>query len=73
MKNVGLTICGNRYEIKFEEQFADFVIEDLAKSGIQLHVDNRADKLLRAYLRLAKQSASYEEEIELLIETLDSL
>jgi len=73
MKNVGLTVCGNRYEIKLEENFADFVSRDLAESGINLHTDNKPDKLLKAYLRLAKQAASYEDEIELLIETLDSL
>jgi len=73
MKNVGLTICGNRYEMKLEDDFSDFVSKDLVDSGINLHTDNKPDKLLKAYLRLAKQAASYKDEIELLIETLDSL
>ncbi len=73
MKPVGLTISGNRYEVKLEDDFADFVSNDLREAGVNLHTDNNPDKLLKAYLRLAKQSTSYEDEIELLIETLDGL
>ena len=73
MKNVTLTVSGNRYEIKLEDSFADFVNADLKESGINLNTDNKPDKLLKAYLRLAKQATSYEDEIELLIETLDNL
>lgn len=73
MKNVGLTVCGNRYEIKLEDEFADFVNRDLQEAGVNLHTDNKPDKLLKAYLRLAKQANSYEKEIELLIETIDGL
>ena len=73
MKNVALTVSGNRYEIKLEDAFADFVNKDLQEAGVNLHQDNKPDKLLKAYLRLAKQTANYEDEIELLIETLDGL
>ena len=47
--------------------------KDLQNAGVNLHTDNKPDKLLKAYLRLAKQTANYEDEIELLIETLDGL
>ena len=73
MKNVGLTVSGNRYEIKLEDDFADFVNKDLTEAGVNLNTDNQPDKLLKAYLRLAKQTNSYEDEIELLINTLDDL
>ena len=73
MKDVGLTVAGNRYNIKLEDTFADFVNQDLEEAGVNLYTDNKPDKLLKAYLRLAKQAASYEDEIELLIETLDGL
>ena len=73
MKQVGLTVSGNRYEIKLEDDFADFVNKDLASAGVNLSTDNQPDKLLKAYLRLAKQATSYEDEIDLLIETLDGL
>jgi len=73
MKNVALTVSGNRYEIKLEDGFADFVNQDLTEAGVNLNTDNQPDKLLKAYLRLAKQATSYEDEIELLIETLDNI
>ena len=73
MKNVGLTIHGVRYEMKLDDAFADFVKKDLQEAGVNIHTDNKADKLLKAYLRLAKQANSYEKEIELLIDTLDGL
>jgi hypothetical protein len=73
MKIVGLTISGNRYEVKLDDEFADFVIADLKSVDINLHTDNKPDKLLKAYLKLAKQATSYESEIEMLIETLDAL
>jgi hypothetical protein len=73
MKAVGLTISGNRYEVKLDDEFADFITNDLKEAGVNLNTDNKPDKLLKAYLRLAKQAASYESEIEMLIETLDSL
>jgi len=73
MKNVALTISGNRYEIKLDDAFANFVNKDLAEAGISPDTDNQPDKLLKAYLRLAKRSTSFEDEIELLIETLDGL
>ena len=73
MKNVALTVSGNRYNIKLEDEFADFVNKDLQEAGVNLATDNKPDKLLKAYLRLAKQATSYEQEIELLIETLDAI
>ena len=73
MKNVGITLAGTRYEIKLEDDFADFVMQDLTEAGVKLNQDNKGDKLLKAYLRLAKQATSYENEIELLIDTLDGL
>jgi len=73
MKIVGLTISGNRYEVKLDDEFADFIINDLKDAGVNLNTDNKPDKLLKAYLKLAKQATSYESEIEMLIETLDAL
>jgi len=73
MKQVGLTISGNRYNINLEDDFADFVYRDLKAAGVELFKDNKPDALLRAYLRLAKQATSYENEIEMLIETLEGL
>ena len=48
MKQVGLTVSGNRYEIKLEDDFADFINKDLQDAGVNLHTDNKPDKLLKA-------------------------
>jgi len=37
MKQVGLTVSGNRYEIKLEDAFADFINKDLQDAGVNLH------------------------------------
>lgn len=71
MKNVALTVSGRRYHMKLEDDFADYVNKDLLDVGINLHTDNKPDKLLKAYLKLAKQVTAYENKIEFLIDTLD--
>jgi hypothetical protein len=72
MKKVSLSISGKRYEVNLEEEFADFVLEDMKNAGISIETDNQPALLLKAYLKLAYKNSNYEEEIELLIETLDS-
>jgi len=72
MKKVSLSISGKRYEVNLEEEFADFVLEDMKNAGISEETDNQPALLLKAYLKLAYKNSNYEEEIELLIETLDS-
>ena len=49
MKNVALTVSGNRYEIKLEDDFADFVNKDLQEAGVNQNTDNQPEKLLKAY------------------------
>lgn len=71
MKSLGVTISGNRYNINLEDDFANFVNSDLMEAGVDLNVDNKPDKLLKAYLRLAKKLTNHESEIEALIDKLD--
>ncbi len=73
MKKLNLSVSGNRYEVTLEEDFADFIIRDLEESGIIFGRDNNPSNLLKAYLKIAKKSNSYEDELELLIETLDAI
>ena len=72
MKSLGVTISGNRYSINLEDDFADFVNSDLLEAGVDLSIDNKPDKLLKAYLRLAKRYTNHESEIEALIDKLDA-
>jgi len=73
LKKLNLSVSGNRYEVTLEEDFADFVVQDLEESGIIFGRDNNPSNLLKAYLKIAKKSNSYEDELELLIETLDAI
>lgn len=68
---MALTISGRRYEMKLEDDFADYVNKDLQNAGINLNRDNKPDKLLKAYLKLAKEVTSYENKIEFLIDAID--
>jgi len=72
LKNVGLTVSGRRYQMKLEDDFANYVNKNLREAGVNLATDNKPDKLLKAYLKLAKQVTSYENDIEFLIKTLDN-
>ena len=71
MKKVSLSISGKRYEVNLDEEFADFVLEDMKNAGTSEEIDNQPALLLKAYLKLAYKNSNYEDEIELLIETLD--
>jgi hypothetical protein len=73
MKKISISISGKRYEVNLEDEFADFVINDMRSVGISQEMDNQPALLLKAYLKLAHKNSSYEDEIELLIETLDGL
>jgi len=73
MKKLSISVSGNRYEVTLEEDFADFIIKDLEEAGILFGRDNNPSNLLKAYLKIAKKSNSYEDELELLIETLDAI
>jgi len=73
MKKLSLSISGKRYEVNLEDEFANFVINDMKSAGISQEIDNTPALLLKAYLKLAHKNSSYEDEIELLIDTLDGL
>jgi hypothetical protein len=72
MRSIALTICGNRYEISLDEELASFVEEDLMLCDIHLDQDNKADKLLQAYLKMAKQTYEYEAKITNILQKLES-
>lgn len=71
MGNVALTVSGSRYEVKLEEDFAVFVNNNLQDAGIKMNRDNNPDKLLQAYLRLAKRAYEEEEKLEALLTLMD--
>ena len=71
MKKINLNISGKRYAIELEDSLAEFIKEDLKEAGISDSAENSADKLLGAYLRLAKRMSSMDGEINNLIKFFD--
>ncbi len=57
---------------KLDNDFYDFIIKDLEKSGIDLNRDNSIEDLFTAYLRLAAKAHNYDKEIENIIKNIES-
>ncbi len=73
MQKVAITINGIRYEFEVDETLAKFIIDDLTSADIALNQDNKTDKLLKAYLRLAKQISEHESQINSIISKIDNI
>ncbi|HHO42679.1 MAG TPA: hypothetical protein ENN12_04910 [Epsilonproteobacteria bacterium] len=63
-KIITISILGHRYEMTLDDTFADFIEQDLRSCDIYLNRDNRPDKLLKAYLRLAQIVQGIQSELE---------
>jgi len=57
---------------KLDNDFYEFIKEDLAKSGVNLDQDNSIESLFTAYLRLAAKVHNYDKEIESIIKEIES-
>jgi hypothetical protein len=57
---------------KLDNDFYEFIKEDLAKSGVDLDQDNTIESLFTAYLRLAAKVHNYDKEIESIIKEIES-
>ena len=73
MKKIAITINGTRYEFEVNDVLAKFIVDDLTNTDILLNQDNKTDKLLKAYLRLAKLVSEQESQIENIIVKLDNI
>lgn len=73
MQKVAVTINGTRYEFEVDKTLAKFIIDDLTSADIALDQDNKTDKLLKAYLRLAKQVSDQENKINSIISKIDDI
>ena len=57
---------------KLDNDFYEFIKQDLGQSGIDLDQDNSIESLFTAYLRLAAKSHNYDREIESIIKEIES-
>ncbi len=68
-----ISIKGLRIKAKkLDNDFYDFIVKDLEKSGIDLKRDNSIEDLFTAYLRLAAKIYNYDKEIENIINNIES-
>ena len=68
-----LSIKGLRIKAKkLDNDFYEFIKDDLAKSGIDMTQDNSIEALFTAYLRLAAKAHNYDREIENIISQIES-
>ena len=68
-----ISIKGLRIKAKkLDNDFYDFIKEDLEKSGIDFTRDNSTEALFTAYLRLAARAYNYDKEIESIIKEIES-
>jgi len=68
-----LSIKGLRIKAKkLDNDFYEFIKEDLAKSGVDITQDNSIEALFTAYLRLAAKAHNYDREIESIISQIES-
>ena len=72
MRDITVTIDGGRYKAKnLDENFADFVEEDLKNANLYLDRDNTAEAMFIAYLRLASRWYNYEKEIDQILHDIE--
>jgi len=57
---------------KLDNDFYEFIKDDLEKSGVYLDQDNSIESLFTAYLRLAAKAHNYDREIENIIKDIES-
>jgi len=68
-----ISIKGLRIKAKkLDNDFYDFIKQDLEKSGIDFTRDNSTEALFTAYLRLAARAYNYDKEIESIIKEIES-
>jgi len=57
---------------KLDNDFYDFIKDDLSNSNIDISRDNSIEALFTAYLRLAAKAHNYDREIESIINEIES-
>jgi hypothetical protein len=68
-----ISIKGLRIKAKkLDNDFYEFIQEDLAKSNVDISQDNSIESLFTAYLRLAAKAHNYDREIEGIISQIES-
>jgi hypothetical protein len=64
MKKIIFTVGGRRFEVELDDNFAQYVSQDLSANNIALDRNNDATKLLQLYLKALKKNHNMDEQIK---------
>ena len=64
MKKIVFTIASRRLEVDLEDDFAQYLSNDLFKNNVTLDKDNDISQLLQLYLKSVYKEFSSEEQIK---------
>ncbi|CAA6805550.1 MAG: Unknown protein [uncultured Sulfurovum sp.] len=70
MKKIVFTIASRRLEVDLEDDFAQYVSNDLLKNKVTLDRDHDISQLLQLYLKSMHKEFSSEERIKILLNQL---
>jgi hypothetical protein len=64
MEKVVFSIAGRRFDVELEDEFAQYIKQDLFDNNITSDRDNEPTKLLQLYLKSMKRTYDQEEQIK---------
>ena len=70
MKKIVFTIVGRRLEVDLEDDFAQYVSNDLLKNKVTLDRDNDVSQILQLYLKTIHKEYQSEEQIKILLNNI---
>ena len=71
MKKVVFTITSRRLEVDLEDDFAEYLFQDLFRNKVSLDKDNDISQLLQLYLKSLHKEFQAEEQIITLLNRMD--
>ena len=70
MKKIVFTIGGKRLEVDLEDDFANYLSNELQNNKVSLDKDNEVSKLLQLYLKSMYKEYNSEKQIKTLLNQL---
>jgi hypothetical protein len=72
MKKVVFTIASRRLEVDLEDDFAQFITDDLIRNKVSLDRDNDISQVLQLYLKSMHREFKSDEQIQTLLSKIET-
>jgi len=72
MKKVVFTIASRRLEVDLEDDFAQFITDDLIRNKVSLDRDNDISQVLQLYLKSMHREFKSEEQIQTILSKIET-